>query len=163
MMRQWDVVLGGHQGGVGAGERLGADVVLPHPAQPRPAQRRRVQPDQRLEPGIAGLGQQHCTDAGRDVAGARAAFAGMREPGGEAGPGVHFQQQLGQVHARHSRLDRRPEGGEAGWLVQLVEGGQDQLVAVHPHTGVLGQVGGRGAVGRVQPLTQSVDLRAGID
>jgi hypothetical protein len=155
-------VLGGHQGGVGAGQRLGANVVLPHPAQPRPAERRRVEADQRLEPCVAGFGQQHGADAGRDVPGPRPAFAGVGEPGGKAGSGVDLQLQLGQVHPRHPRLDGHPESNEAGRLVQLVEGGQDQLVAVHLHAGVFAQVGGRGAIGRVQPLTQSADLRAGI-
>ena len=37
---------------------------------------------------------------------------------------------------------------------------KDKLVAVHPHTGVLGQVGGRGAVGRVQPLGSDASISA---
>ena len=44
-----DAVLGGDQAGIGPGQGLGPDVVLPHPAQPRAAQRRVVAPDQRLE------------------------------------------------------------------------------------------------------------------
>ncbi len=52
-----DAVLGCDKGGVRSGQGFGTDVVLPDPAQPRPAQRRIVAPDQWFEPGVARLGQ----------------------------------------------------------------------------------------------------------
>jgi len=147
-MGKRDAVLGGDQGGIGPGERLGPDVVLPHPAQPRAAQRWRITPaaeqrsqrDQRLEPGVAGFGQQHGANARRNIAGACAALAGVGELASKAGAGVHLQQQLWQVHPRQAYCDRCPECDQAGGLLQLVESRQHQVVAVHLHGSVFGQV-----------------------
>ena len=150
--------LGGDQDGIGLGERFRTNVVLPNPAQPRAAQRWRVTPDQRLESSVAGFGQQHGTDAGRDVASACAALAGMGELGGEPGAGVHLQQQLGQVHPGQPGGNGRLERGQAGRLLQLVQGGQDQVAAVHLHTGISRQVCRGVPVGSVQPPSQARDL-----
>ena len=70
-----DGSLGCDQGSVRADERVRPDVVLPHPAQPRAAQRRVVQPDQQLRSGVAGFGQQNSADAGGDAVGACVALA----------------------------------------------------------------------------------------
>ena len=153
-----DAVLGGDQRGVGAGQRFGPDVVLPHPAQSRPAQCGRVEPDQRLEPRIARLGQQHGADAGGDVAGPCAALAGMGEPVGKTGAGLHLKQQLGQIYPWQARGDRGLERDQAGRFLEFVEGGQDQLGAVHMHGRVLGQVGRGAPVGCIQALGKPRDL-----
>ena len=44
----------------------------------------------------------------------------------EAGPGVHLQQQLGQVDARQHRLRRRPQPDQAVRFIQRVEVVDDQ-------------------------------------
>jgi len=97
-----DAVLGCDEGGVRPGQGFGPNVVLPHPAQPRSAQRRIVAPDQWFEPGVAGFGQQYGADAGGDVASPRATLAGMGKPAGKADAGVHLKQHLGQVHPRQA-------------------------------------------------------------
>ncbi len=74
-------------------------------AQPRSAQRRIVAPNERFEPGVARLGQQHGADAGGNVAGPCAALAGVGKPAGEASSGVHLQQQFGQVHPWQAGCD----------------------------------------------------------
>ena len=79
----------------------------------------------------------------------------MGELGREAGAGVHLQQDFGQVHPWHPGRSGGPERYQAGWLVQLVEGGQGQRRGavrrrLDPHAGVPGQPGGGGAVGGVQ-------------
>ena len=78
----------------------------------------------------------------------------VREPGA----GVHLQQQLGQVHARQPGGDGRLERDQAGGFLQLVQGGQHQVAAVHLHAGVPRQVRSRVPVGGVQPLGQARDL-----
>ena len=82
----------------------------------------------------------------------------MGEPARETGAGVHFEQQLGQVHPWQARGDSSLERDQAGRLFQLVEGGQDQLGAVHMHGRVLGQIGRSAPVGCVQALCQTCGL-----
>ena len=94
------MVLRGDQRGIRARQRLGPDVILPDPAQARAAERWLIESDQRLEPGVAGLGKQHGANAGRDVADPRAALACVGEPVRKAGARVHLQQQFRQVHPR---------------------------------------------------------------
>ena len=140
-----DAVLSGDQGSVGARQRLGPDVVLPDPAQSRAAQCGHVEPDHRLESRIASFREQHGADAGRDIAGARAALARVGESVREPGARVHLEQQLGQVDPWQSRGDGRFErdrGSEARPI--SLEGGQHQFATLDRHVGVAGQVrGGR--------------------
>ena len=55
-MGEFVLVLRGHQRGVGGHQRLGADEVLLHPAQPRAAQCGHVEADERLEASVGGAG-----------------------------------------------------------------------------------------------------------
>ena len=66
-LRQRDLGLGVDQPGVGAGQGLGPDVVLLDPGQPAAGQGRDVGADQRLQPDVARLGQQHRAEADVEV------------------------------------------------------------------------------------------------
>jgi hypothetical protein len=157
-VREGDLVLSGDQRRVGTGQRFGADIILPDPAQSRAAQRGRVQPNQRLEAGVAGFRQQHGTEAGRNVTRACAALAGVGEPAGEAGARMHLQQQLRQVHSGQPRRDRRLERDQARRLLQLIERGEDQFAIFNRYPSNFRQFRGRILIGGVDLSGEARDL-----
>jgi hypothetical protein len=126
-VREGDLVLSGDQRRGGTGQRFSADIILPDPAQSRAAQRGRIQPNQRLEAGVAGLRQQHGTEAGRNITRACAALAGVGESAGKAGARMHLQQQLGQVTWAAAPRRRRARSGRRSEAVM----GKDQFAVIN--------------------------------
>ncbi len=157
-MREGDLVLSGDQRRVGTGQRFSADIILPDPAQSRAAQRGRIQPNQRLEAGVAGLRQQHGTEAGRNITRACAALAGVGESAGKAGARMHLQQQLRQVHPGQPRCDRRLERDQARRLFQLIDRGKDQFAVINRYPSNLRQFRGRILIGGFDPSGEARDL-----
>jgi len=109
-------------------QRLGPEVVLVDPTQPAARQPGHILAHQRLQANVAGLCQQHRTDANRQIFDSCGALAEMRELAREAGPGIHFQEQLGQINARQERIDKTAQLDQACGLVYLVEAGHDQSI-----------------------------------
>lgn len=82
----------------------------------------------------------------------------------EAGPGLDFEHQLGEVDTGHPGIDRVAQVEQALRLLQLVERRQNQVwIAtdfLDPHAGILGQIGGRLSECLVETLAEALQLVA---
>ena len=102
---QGDGGLGVDQTRIRACEGVCTDVVLLHPAQPTPRQRRDVRADHRFEPKVTGLREQDRTQTDGEVCYTCGAFADMGKFMGEPGARMEFEEDLRQVHVGQSGED----------------------------------------------------------
>ncbi len=183
---QGDLGLVVDQAGVGPGDGLGADVVLLEPGEPASGRRGDVGADQRFQPDVAGLREEHGAEARIEIGDAGVPLADVAELAGEARPGQDLQEDLGEVHAgqphRHVATQVDQGGLRAKWqgtveqphrhvatqvdqavgLVDLAQGCERHDVAataaVDRHGGVARQVGGRPPVGVVELSAEAVQF-----
>jgi hypothetical protein len=157
-----DLRLGVDEPGVGADEGLGPDVVLLDPGQTAAGQGGNVGTDQRLQADVARLGQEHGTQADREIGHAGRPLADVSELAGEPGPSLDLQEGFGQVDAGKQGRDFLAESDQAGRLFQFVQAGQrDGLASVlgfQPDGGVGRQVGSGTAIGLVEAACESLNL-----
>jgi hypothetical protein len=160
--RQVDAVLGGDEPGVGLGQGFGPQIVLSDPAQARPSERRHVGSHQRLQAGVARLGQQDGAQRRCQVLRPRLRLAGVGERAGEPSSGVDLQQQFRQIDARQARCHGAPQGDKAGRFFKTVEAGEHQVVVgavqLNADAGVPRQVAGHRSERTVEPFGESADL-----
>jgi hypothetical protein len=81
------------------GSGLSPQIVLEYPTQAAPRERGDVIPHERLQTDVARFGQERSANADRQIL-----DADVSELAGEAGPGIDFKQQLGQIHPRDECL-----------------------------------------------------------
>jgi hypothetical protein len=160
--RQVDAVLGGDEPGVGLGQGFGPQIVLPDPTQARSSERRHVRSHQRLQAGVARLGQQDGAQRRLQVPRPSIRFAGVRERAGKSGSSIDLQQQFRQIDARQARRDGVPQGDQAGRFFEAVQTGEHQIlidaVPLDADVGVFGQVAGDRLERLVEPLGEPADL-----
>jgi hypothetical protein len=120
-LHEVDAVLSGDQLGIGGRQRIGPDIVLLDPTQPRSPQCRHVRPDHWLQSGITGLGDENSADARRDILSAGTCLTGVTKRINEAGPDMNFEHQLREIDTRYPGVDRTAQIKKALWFLQLIE------------------------------------------
>ena len=159
---QGDLGLVVDQAGVGPGDGLGADVVLLEPGEPASGRRGDVGADQRFQPDVAGLREEHGAEARIEIGDAGVPLADVAELAGEARPGQDLQEDLGEVHAGQPHRHVATQVDQAVGLVDLAQGCERHDVAataaVDRHGGVARQVGGRPPVGVVELSAEAVQF-----
>ena len=154
LARQRHAVLCGHECGVGDRQRLGADEVLLHPAQPRAPQRGHVLTYQRLEAGVGGTGWSTAQTLVA-MSAARASPSGVGEPIREAGARVDLEDPLGQVEPRAGRAPAAARSAIGlGGSSSLPERLNREVRPVGGRDDRQGRIGGR-ALGRLAVRARS--------
>jgi len=133
----------------------------------RQRQGRHLRPGHGFQADVAGLGQQHGTDAERQIGGGRLAIGHVGEGAGKAGKGVHFPQQGRQLDLGQALSQLGPQRAQ---VVRLALGGQRAqrdvglpVLLEYLQGRVVRQIRANLRVGRGQLLlpTGQFDLRVG--
>jgi hypothetical protein len=115
-------------------------VVLLDPGEPAAGQCGNIGSNQRLQPDVAGFGQEHRAQAQVEIGDPGVALADVAELAGEVGPGLDLQEDLGQVHPGQSQGHVATQLDQAGGLVELVQWGELQdiaaALALDRHSGI---------------------------
>ena len=101
-----------------------------------------VRAEQWFQANITGFGHEPSTETDGEITHPGVRGTDVHKLVGKAGPGMHFQQDLREIHPRQPCRD--VQGDEARGLLQFVEVGDDQLLAprrtFEAHGGLVWQV-----------------------
>ena len=164
--RQRNAILRRDQPGVGRDERVVAQVVLVDPKEAVATQGRSLRADERPRARIAGLGEQDCAKAGRQIDGSRRTFCQVRERAHAVGSCRDLQQDLRQVHARHARFNFPAQRDQRRRLLELVERAEHEFLlagdGLEANVLVVREPGRHDAVGCVQLIGKQVKCWRGL-
>ncbi len=117
-----------NQARIGSCERLRTQIILLHPGQPLTGERGIARLNQRLQPNVTGLRDQHRTDAQRQIGHAGTAITDMRKLVSKAGHRLDFQQNLRQIDPWHDILNIFAQGPQRQGIVQFIEAGDNWAI-----------------------------------
>ena len=138
-------------------------IILAAAERIRRVERRAAGLHDRLEPNVAGLGDQD----GAEVLGAGGALGHVGELGEEPGSADDLEQHVGQVDSGQQLVHGRPQPEQARRFVQPIERGQDEpavsVGGLDPDGGVVREPSGDRLVGAVKIAGEFGELAVGVE
>ena len=117
-----NIILSRDQLGISSGQCIGTDVILFDPAQTRPCQCCKIRPNHGFKSNIAGLGNEYCTDARRNIFSTGICLACMIKCICKPGSSLDLENHLWQINPRHPGINRTAQSNQACRFFQLIEG-----------------------------------------